>query len=298
MTNPVNVPVPETEATVPASTVSYTIPLADSLARLAAANYTATLVVTPPPPPPPPPVNSVIATAEPFGIKVAVSYTPAAGKTVVSYSAKGNGSAALMQGSDSLPTFFVQGVGGTWPGGAMTLAISVKLSDGSTVSLGNTNSVTLQATNGSILPPDGVMYANGSMKGKGDFDFGGAIASYYAQDADGVHVRVVQTTGGGGWQPYWPVTAAQGMDPTKHTNFVFVVKPDVDMAFLVSCMSNGDAQDGVGVTTQIAKAGVVTTITEPVSAFKFTKPLLKFSTGSSTHTANNIGFNVYSAAFV
>lgn len=299
----VTVPVPATTVQVPASTIQYALQVPDCIATLTAAGYTVTQAGTGPTgPTAPPPPGKLTVSANAFTVKADYpGYLAPTGKILASVSALGTGSATFMTGSSTHFPFLVQGVNGAWAGGAMSIGVTAKFTDGSTASLG-TQSVTLPMTNGGagqVVPQDGKMYGNGTFYGKGDFDFGGATVDYYYIDKNGiVCARIVETTGGGGWQPYWPVTTTAGMDPTKHTNFVAVVQPDVDMAFLISCMSNGDVQDGVGVTTTQVKAGVQTTISIAVSTFKFTNPLLKFSMGSSTHLGNGGGFNVYSVGFV
>lgn len=289
----------EVTVPVPASSVEYAIQAADAKATLVDLGYT---VIDPPvvvTPPPPPPVGKLMVTANAFSIKVDFpDYIPPTGKTVKSISSKGTGNAAFMIGTSTHFPLLLQGVNGAWSGGPMSIDTVVTFTDGSTADLGS-QTITLQATNGTIVPQDGKMYAAGVMYGKGDFDFGGATSDYYYTDKNGVVcVRVDETTGGGGWQPYWPVSAANGVNAAGHSNLVLDVMPDVATAFSVSFMSNGDVGDGIAVTTAVAPAGVRTVLTVPLTQFKFTKPLLKFSVGTSQHAANNTGFNAYTAELV
>lgn len=267
-----------------------TVTTAQEIANLQSLGYTVTLT------PPPPVVPTPSAIAWPFtGL---VSF-PASAKAVTSYSVQGVGSASFMSGAGTHSPIMVQGVNGSWGGGSMAFTVTAHNADGTTSAIGTTNAITLQATNGTIVPTSPNMYAAGMFFGKGDFN-NNVSADYAFTDplaSASVIALTSQNNVGMIYQPYFPVTSAKGYDTTKWTYLSITLRQTIaGHSYLAYFMSNGDVADGVSVSLGAPCAlGTYCTYKVPLASFKLTNPqILKYAivdnvnvpTGSQTFVSD------------
>lgn len=291
-------------ATPPAMQVD--IPLADAILTCQQNGY----IVTP---------GALVATSQPFTIKVDFpGYVPPAGKTLKSLAAYGLGTAAFANGVGThFPFLVTSNNSGSWAGGPVTLSVTATFTDGTTQVLGSVTAQ-LNATNGSVIPTDGNMYAAGEFYGKGDFDFGGITTDYFYWDASISQyvAKCVTSTGGGGFQPFWPVTPTKGVDTSQFKYLELMLNPSTaKMTWLVGFDADNDVNDGVTIAigansqnwgTAAATAagygpvapvvGQYNTYKIPLADFKMpTSQVLKFALGYATNNPIGSSFLVATA---
>lgn len=246
--------------------------------------------------------GTLTASANPFSVKVDYpGYTPPAGKVVASIAATGNSPGGIFSstvggGGQATPyTHFPllsQGQGGSLSSStSFTLDVVVNFTDSTSQNLGNTPSVTVPATNGSIIPTNGLMYKNGIFYGKGDFNFGGMLTDYYYNDSGLIVCRCTESTGGGGHQPYWPATGSAGVDTSAFTHLQFVMSASIaNPRYIVYFMAFNDVGDGNNVTDIGTNAAYGTTTLVSGSYGTYTIPLSTFALGAPQVLKYNIGF--------
>lgn len=247
--------------------------------------------------------GTLTASANPFSAKVDFpGYTAPGGKTVASIAATGNSPGGIFSsstgggGQTSPYTHFPllsQGIGGSLSGSTtFTLGVVVTFTDTTTQNLGNTNSITVQATNGSIIPTNGLMYDSGIFYGKGDFNYGGMLTDYYFNDGGTIVCRCTESTGGGGHQPYWPATGSAGVDTSAFTSLQFVMSASIsNPVYIVYFMAYNDVADGNNVTDIGTNASYGTTTLTPGAYGTYTIPISTFALGAAQVLKYNIGFN-------
>lgn len=294
---------------------SVVVTLAQMIAQVVANGY----VVTLPAPPPPPVVTSLVPaalvlTAQAYTLELA--FTPPAapaGKTIACYKATGVGNASFFTGASMHSPLLLQGVNGAWAGGSLAATVHAVYTDGTTsAESAPSNPVVLQRTDGAAtLQTSPVVYSNGTVNIKGDFNFGsgvtpGGLAADYldttgvpsaSPSGAGAYCIKFTSSAGGGLQMYWPVNAAgtAGFDMSKFTTMSFDYKSDVAGRQLnIYFEADNDVADGGSQFVTAAAAETWQTAKLAVSGFKFSnEQALKFAmaTNAGTFWVNNIVFS-------
>lgn len=257
---------------------------AQMITQLQADGYTVTLT--------PPPVVGPTALAWPFTALVSTPAAPVVpGKTLVSYTATGVGNASFMTGTSMHSPFMVQGINGAWGGGSMAFALKATYSDGSTASLGTTPAIALQATNGTVVPQNGLMYSAGMFFGKGDFNNNVTADYAFADPIAGTNVIALKSLNNVGmiFQPYFPVTSTVGFNTAAYKNLSVTIRTTIaGHAYAAYFMADNDVADGVSVPFGgSCPVGVYCTYSLALSSFKLTNPqILKYAIVDGTNVPN------------